>query len=192
VSVPSIKGTAFQSVHDDLHRLLESGRLSRERLELALGVDDLRVLDEKVAPAAWYPIDGYARMVELLVEIEARGRRREYLIERGTRAAERLSAAGIYQQLDASAEGMGPRVGHVILTLASVIYNFTRWSYESGEVRGDFTIRVDDAESFPEVSRFATQGFIQYVATRVSAAPVRVESDRPTLDRIVYSAKRAG
>lgn len=191
VEAPAIKGTAFLSAHADVNRLVEEGRLSRDDLELRLAADDLRILDEKVAPAAWYPIACYERLVELLADLEGAGSRETYLVGRGTRAAERLSAAGIYQQLDASIESWGPRVGRIIITLSSLMYSFTRWSFATGDRPGHFEIRVEDAADFPEASRFATQGFIEFVAQRTVGAPVRVRSRRPAPDLVIYCAEPA-
>lgn len=190
MKIPSIKGTALQSVHEDVHRLIEAGRLSREALELRLEPEDLLILDAKVAPATWYPIASYARLVEMLVHEEAEGRAREYLMARGARTAERLSAAGIYQQLHASTEQMGPAVGRIVITLASVIYNFTKWHFESRGPDHEFTLFVTEAAEFPEVSRFTTQGFIEFVSNRTSGMPTRVESERPSPDCIIYDARR--
>jgi hypothetical protein len=187
VKVPSIKGTAFESAFDDVHRLLAEGRLSRDEIEVALTAEDLRILEQKISPATWYPIASYARLIEVLIEKEARGRPQSYLLERGARSAERLSQAGIYQQLHLSSERLGIRVGHIITSLAGAIYNFTRWHFEPHGA-GEFTIRVEEASEFPNVSRFTTQGFIERVSTRASGFPVRVVSDRPSPDLILYGA----
>jgi hypothetical protein len=188
VKVPSIKGTAFESAFDDIHRLLAEGRLSREELEAALTGEDLSLLEEKVSPSTWYPIASYARLIEVLVQKEAMGRSESYLLERGAKAAERLSQSGIYQQLHLSSERIGVRVGHMITSVAGAIYNFTRWHFEAHGPR-EFTIRVEEASEFPDVSRFTTQGFIERVSTHASGEPMRVVSERPSPDRILYHAE---
>lgn len=190
MKIPSIKGTAFESARDDIHRLLAEGRLSREELEVALTAEDLRILEQKVSPSTWYPIATYARVIDLLIEKEARGDPESYLLERGAKSAERLSRAGIYQQLHLSSERIGVRVGHIITSLAPAIYNFTRWRFEP-EGQLQFTIWVEEASAFPEVSRFTTQGFVERVSTQTSGVPMRVESDRPSPDLIVYRAQPA-
>lgn len=187
MKVPSIKGTAFQSAPDDIHRLLAEGRLSREELEVALEAEDLRILEQKISPSTWYPIATYARLIDLLVAKEARGRSESYLLKRGARAAERLARAGIYQQLHMSSEHIGVRVGHLITSLAAAIYNFTRWRFEP-KGKQDFTIWVEEASAFPEVARFTAQGFIHYVSTQTSGVPTDVVSDRPSPDLILYHA----
>jgi hypothetical protein len=188
VKVPSIKGTAFESVFDDVHRLLAEGRLSREELEVALTAEDLSILEQKISPATWYPIASYARLIELLIQKEASGSSESYLLKRGARAAERMSQAGIYQQLHLSSERIGVRVGHIITSVAGAIYNFTRWHFEALGPR-EFTIRVDEASEFPDVSRFATQGFIERISTHTAGTPMRVVSERPSPDVILYRAQ---
>ncbi len=189
MTVPSIKGTAFQSVVDDVQQLLAAGRLSREELEARLTGEDLEILDAKVNPTAWYPIDTYDRAVEVLARKEAPLRTEEYLVERGLKAAERLAALGIYSQLDATSEHMGVRVGKVIVTISRAIYNFTSFHYEPGTDGVSFSIRVEDAAAFPEAARFATQGFVEHVASRAAGYAMRVSSERPSHDVVVYRAR---
>ena len=191
MQAPAIKATAFQAVVDDLQRLLDDGRLSRERLETSLEAHDLALLDEKQSPTAWIPIDTYERAVELLARVEALGDREAYLVSRGERSAERLAALGIYAQLDATAENLGTRIGKMIITISGVIYSFGEWHFEVGEPEGSFEIRVEDAAAMPEVARFATQGFVQAVATRVAGAPRRVSSERPRPDLVLLHAAPA-
>jgi hypothetical protein len=196
---PSIKGSAFQSVVEDVQRLLEGDRVSREQLEVRLEPADLRLLDEKVLPALWYPIETYRRLSELLMEIEGGGRM-EYIVRRGARAAERLFALGIYQQLrrgEAIAEEIrssgstwSQQDGAIMASLAGAIFSFTTWRFAADpEDRGEHRIEVSDAAALPEVARFAAQGFIEYVSTRLVKAHVRVTSERPAPDRVVFHLK---
>jgi hypothetical protein len=191
VTIPSIKGTAFQSVVDDIQSLLDAGRLSREELEARLTGEDLEILDGKVNPTTWSPIDTYKRAVEVLARKEAPLRTEEYLVERGVKAAERLSALGIYSQLEATSEHMGVRVGKVIVTISRAIYNFTCFHYEPGDDGVSFSIRVEDAAAFPEAARFATQGFVEYVASRAAGYAMHVTSERPSPDVVVYRARQS-
>lgn len=188
---PSIKGTAFQAVPLDLLSLVEGGVLSREELEVRLAPEDLEILEAKIHPSSWYPIASYTRMVELLADCGAPHDREGYCTERGRRAAQRLAESGIYQQLAASSEKLGARIGHFSITLAQVLYNFGRWRYEVGGDPGSFSIEIGDAAHFPEVARWATQGFVEVTASRIAGVPMRVESRRPQPDRIVFSGRRA-
>jgi hypothetical protein len=190
MAAPSIKATGFQSAADDLVRLVDAGRISRAEVEARLRSEDLRYLDKQLAATTWVPIDVYARVVGILVEVEANGPAELYLHGRGVRAGQRLHKAGLYRQFEASAETWGNRVGKIATTMAAVLYNFTRWSFEVGAGRGVFQIVVDEAREFPEVARFTTQGFIEYASRTVSGGNEIVRSERPSPDRIVYRGER--
>ena len=192
MTIPSIKGTAFLSAHDDVHALLARGALTRAALEVALEAQDLRLLDEKVSPTAWYPIASYDRLLRLLCDKEAHGRPEEYLIARGVKAGERIAASGIYQQLDTSAETLGIRTGRIVITVAGLIFNFTSWHFErEGATVGNFSIRVEEATDFPEVARFTTQGFIQNASSRIVGRPMLATSERPLPSRILFHVSNA-
>ena len=188
--IPSIKATGFQSASDDLARLIQEGRISRLEVEARLDPGDLRYLGKQLAATTWVPIATYARVIEILVELEANGRPEQYLHARGVRSGERLHKAGLYRQFQASTETWGDRVGKIVTTMAAVLYNFTRWTFEAGAEHGLFRITIDDAAEFPEVSRFATQGFIEYTSRVITGGKERLRSERPTRDRIVYYAER--
>ncbi|MGH9887606.1 MAG: hypothetical protein ACREBE_18900, partial [bacterium] len=188
---PSIKATGFQGAADDLRVHVDSGRLPRAELAARLEPEDLRYLDKPLAASTWVPIASYRRVVELLIELEADGAPEPYLHGRGVRSAERLHKIGLYRQFEASVDTWGARVGKIATTMASVIYNFTRWTFESGEAHGDFKIFVDDARDFPEIARFTTQGFIEYTSKVVSGGDVRVRSERPTPERVVYLGRKS-
>ncbi|HTO55405.1 MAG TPA: hypothetical protein VMR50_18625 [Myxococcota bacterium] len=186
---PSIKATGFQSAADDLARLIEAGRISRQEVEGRLRADDLRFLGKQLAATTWVPIDIYSRVVDILVELEGGGNAELYLHNRGVRAGQRLHKAGLYRQFDASTETWGNRVGKIATTMASVLYNFTRWSFELGEGR-TWQIVVDEAREFPEVARFTTQGFIEYTSRTVSGGKEVVRSERVSRERLVYKGER--
>ena len=187
---PSIKATGFQSAADDLRVHVDSGRLPRAELEARLDPDDLRYIEKPLAASTWVPIATYRRLVELLIELEAEGKPELYLHERGVRAAERLHKIGVYRQFEASVDTWGARVGKIATTMSAVIYNFTRWTFQSGDAHGDFEIVVNEAQDFPEIARFTTQGFIEYTSKAVSGGDVRVTSARVTPDRVVYTGRK--
>jgi hypothetical protein len=200
MAAPSIKGTAFQSVVEDVCRLREAGRLAEDVLDARLEADDLRLLDAKVLPGLWYPLASYGRLTELLMEVEGGGRV-SYVVARGARAAERLFAAGLYQQLArgdeigarkaASNERWSEQEANLMTSLAGAIFNVSRWRYviEPG-VTGTSRIEVSEAAALPEVSRWAAQGFVEYTSSRLSGVTTRVTSERPSPDRIVFTLRQ--
>lgn len=187
---PSIKATGFQSAADDLIRLADAGRISRAEIEARLRAEDMRYLDKQLAATTWVPIDTYARVVDILVELEANGYPEVYLHNRGIRAGQRLHKANIYRQFEASTETWGNRVGKIVTTMSTVLYNFTRWTFELGEGKGIWRITVDEAALFPEVARFTTQGFIEYASRTVSGGNEVVTSERVSRDKLVYNGVR--
>jgi hypothetical protein len=52
-------------------------------------------------------------------------------------------------------------------------------------------IEVTGARELPEVSRWAAQGFIEYMASRMTGVSVQVSSDRPAPDRMVFTLRSA-
>ena len=165
VDAPAIKGSAFGAVVTDLNCAIEQGRISRDEVEARLEPGDIPVLDSKAVVSSWYPIETYRRLAELLVDVEGRGRP-AYLRERGARAAERLFAAGVYQQLrfgderaqelQGGGEKWGQRDGAIMATLAGAIFNFSRWRFEVVDAaRRIYLIEVTEALALPEVARLA-------------------------------------
>jgi len=187
MATPSIKGAAFQSAWDDVQRLFNAGQVSRRELEVRFSADASRVLEEKVNPATWYPIDVYRVFVQLLVEKEARGNAEEYLVQRGWRAAERIRGSGVYSQLEASPERWGVRVGKLIVTISGAMYNFTRWSVVLPDQTRPLQILVEDALEFAEECRYTALGFVKFASAMVAQrSDAEVTSTRPTPDRVIY------
>jgi hypothetical protein len=72
-------------------------------------------------------------------------------------------------------------------TLAGAIFNVSRWRFVVVDAaRRVYLIEVTEAAGLPEVARLAAEGFIGYVSTRLSDAPLRVTSERPEPDRILF------
>lgn len=189
-AVPSIKATLFQFAADDVARLLESGRLTRAELETKLPPGDLQYLGKQLAVTSWVPMATYVRVSELAIDLECKGPREEYLRDAGLRAAARLHKMGLYMQFEVSAERWGPSVGRILVTLAAVSYNFSRWTFEEGDDDVPFRIVIDEAREFPEMLRTANEGFITYLARHVLRQPkAEVTSERVTPDRIVFTAR---
>lgn len=190
MSKSAIKGSAFESVVADVNRLVDQGVVSRDEVEAQLTAGDLRILESKVQPALWYPLDAMGRMMELLLRREGRGDL-EYLIERGRRAAQRLIDSGVYSQLSANEATLGDRVGRVMVTLGPGMYRDTAWEYareDHGSGRG-FRITVDVPEDFPDLCRYPTLGCIEFLAQRSTDESFRVTSRRESRDRMSFSGR---
>ena len=194
MSHPSIKGSVFSSVVEDVERLIRVGLVSREKIEAKLGDEALSHLDESIQPALWYPIESYRLLSEFLVEVEGGGRM-EYMFERGERSAERLMDAGLYEQLryatgkSASGTRMQLRsAGRLIVTLAPAMFNFTRWSFHvDPDTTQRFTVQVKDAGEFPEVLRYSSAGFCHTVAKAACKAKLSIRHERVRPDQILIT-----
>ena len=181
---------------EDVRALRDTGRMSADRLELSLDPDDLALLDRKIQPALWYPIDSYRRLSELLLDVAGRGDP-EYIVDRGRRAAQRIWESGLYVQLQHGEEkaakarraggALTQRDARLITTLSGAIFNFTRWNYR-GE-SGDALIEVSEAERFPDVSTLGSRGFLEYVVSRLRRVETRVVATRVEPDRVEFRFK---
>jgi hypothetical protein len=191
IEQPSIKGMALVSVVEDVVSLLRDGRLSADRLEQDTKPEDRDLLHEMPLPTLWYPIERYARLLELLWDVEG-GRNLEYMVDRGARAAERILAAGAYANLVETAEKWGgDHVGRAVINLSRSFYNFTRWDLVGSTRDASFRVEVHDAAEWPDVARIAAQGFLERLFTRGVETPIRVESRREGHDRVVFEITRA-
>jgi hypothetical protein len=186
---PSIKGTAFVSAVTDLQEMMESGRLSREQLELRLRPEDVEILDSKILPGDWYPIDSYGRVIDLLGEVDGGGE--AYHIRRGRRAAERLLKSGIYRQLDRAVEQRAEKdraslIG-IMLTVGRTLYNFGSWEILR-EQSSDRVLRFElrQMAALPENARITIQGFVDWAAEHILECRTRVESRRAHPERILF------
>jgi len=186
---PSIKGVAFQSVADDIHRLRKAGRISEQDLETLLKPGDTAHFDEMVVPSLWYPIDVYGRCLDLLCAAEGEGRP-AYLIARGTKAAERMMAVGAYRHFLAAAGRWGQRAGEAVVQFASAMYSFMTWGITHHEATGVYTIEVQGAADFPDSARYTAQGFVEVLFSRIDGSPVEVKTQRPRPDLVTYEIRR--
>jgi hypothetical protein len=181
-----VKGTAIASVVEDLNRMLEEGKLSRPELEVRLAADDLKVLEQKIVPALWYPLGTYGRFVELLFEKDG-SRNTEYLVARGRRAAERIRATGLYAQLGIDRASWGDRIGKILVSLGPAMYKDTAWSFDIlSEHPFRYRIEVRVSPDFPDLCRHSTQGFIDYLTQLDAKRRMRVTSERSAPTLIVF------
>lgn len=175
---PSIKGTLFEVVVADVEALVPAGRVTQEALEARLEPEDLAFFGRKLAPALWYPIESYARLLETLRDVEGGADPERYLRRRGAEAAERMIQSGLYSQLDATVETWGERVGKIMVTLGRVCFNFGSWDAQDRD--GILTVEARESEALPEVSRTVIAGFIEVITRRALKARVGVVTERPS------------
>jgi hypothetical protein len=186
-AIPSIKATGFQSAADDLERLIARGRMLRADAEAQLEADDLTYLGKRLAASSWVPVATYMRVLELLIALEGGRDVQAYLRERGMRAAERLHKMGLYGQFEATIETWGHRVGTITATMGAVLYNFSRWTFETDVESQTFQTTVDDATHYPDPLIGVGEGFILYLATNLlPGRKVEVVGKRTKPDQIIF------
>lgn len=182
-----IKGSAMESVVADLHRLVETGKLSRDELEARLTSEDLTHLGRKVVGALWYPLDVWGRLTQVLLDVEGHGEP-AYLVERGRSAAGRLKASGVYAQLQGAREDWGERAGPLLATLGPAMYKDSKWAFHRGETPQHFRVVAEVPEGFPRIGIHPIQGFIDYIANDHSQLGVRMRARRESPTRLVFEA----
>jgi hypothetical protein len=189
--VPSIKGTAFQSVLEDVARLVEVGRIDGKTLDAATKAEDRDLLGEMLVPGIWYPFESYARMLDLLWSADGH-RDPQYLIDRGARAARRILAAGAYADMvETAGRWGGEHLVRSVINLSKGLFDFVEADIrgEIGDDRFEVSFRVD--VPFPDCARLACQGFFQPLFERLAGCPVAVESHRPCSSEIRFIVAHA-
>jgi hypothetical protein len=193
----SIKGAVLTHLVEDVNRLRELGRISDEDLEARLEAEDLELLGKELLPVKWYPIDCYRRLTEVLLDIEGFGSK-DFLHRRGQAVAERLIKSGIYQQMDqlksraneaASIEEYTRRA-KLTASIYGAVFNFTSWKVMPDPAYPErVQIEVTEAEDYPEVLRYSTEGFLCRT-TQERGSGVAWFSERPEPGRILFRMTR--
>jgi hypothetical protein len=201
-TVPSIKGSVFGVLVEDINKLVATKRLKREELSRWLNPKDLQYLEAAVQPFEWYDIRSYGRMSELLRDVEGGGSN-EYLRKRGARNAKRLLEAGLYQQLEYTHrtlfareseknlrfEAFGRDLGR-LTTISASILNFGRTTHKPDPDRKmRWLIEITQAKEYPEALVWASDGFTNEMA-RQHNTPDLWAWERPEPERIVWHMTR--
>jgi hypothetical protein len=190
--VPSIKGSIFAVVVEELRQHLDAGRIPRAAAELALTPDDLALIEKKLLAGSWYPIDAHERVLSLLCKTVGEGRR-EYLVEGGRRAADALSESGLYAQLAVEGDESNlKKFGRILVTLSGAIYSFSAWRFADWDhAHGRFTIEITDAAALPDVVVARAEGFVERAMVNAIGGQWQVTSQRPSFDRVLIEGRRA-
>jgi hypothetical protein len=202
-SAPSIKGTIFQGVVEEVRSLIARSGSELGELSRWLKPEDLDYLDTEILIVGWYDIDAYARMVTLLRDVEGSGSN-EYLRQGGRRNARILLETGLYPQLQylhrtklAKASDQRARFiayGDDLRILTSItagILNFSCWKPMPDPAREHrYIIEVSGAQDFPEVLAWRTDGFINEMASQ-HGEPELWAWTRTAPDMIVFRMLRS-
>ena len=200
---PSIKGSVFAGVVEQVAKLVSAGEVSRADLPKWLESGDIGLLDASVAISAWYDVRSYDRMNRLLLEVVGHGNP-EFLREQGRQTARRLLEAGLYAQLEylnrtrvavekeprARFEAFG-RDLRLLTSLSAGILNFTRWKARPDPRHEDrYRIDVTDAADMPESLCWRSDGFINGMAAVHGGRDLWAWT-RPARDRVEFQMVRS-
>jgi len=201
-TVPSIKGSVFVSLVEDVQKLLASGQLKRDELSRWLKPPDLELLGTPVLAHEWYDVRAYARLAELLRDVEGGGKN-EYHVKRGARSARRLLDGGLYGQLEymqsaSFGRKSDPKERHEAFgrdlarttTLSSAILNFGRWSAKPDpEHPRRWLMEIAGARDYPDALAWASLGFTNELARVKDRSEDFWVWERPERDRILFRMK---
>jgi hypothetical protein len=202
-AIPSIKGSVFASVVEDVRKLLARGDVSRQAALRWLQPDDLTLLEGEVFVSHWYDIRIYSRLSELLRDVEGDGDN-EFLREKGRETARRLLEAGLYAQLEylqragvskatdsrERTEAFG-RDLRLLTTLSGSILNFSRWLPKPDPDRADrYVIEVSDAKDMPEALCWRSDGFVNEMAQNHGDKDLWTW-ERPRQDLVLFRMTRS-
>ena len=199
---PCIRGTVFAQVVLDVERLLASGAVAQDRLGRWLGPEDLRVMAEDPLVSGWYPIGTYARMNELLRDVDGGGRD-DYLRGLGRKSARQFLESGHYQQVGyalrtALGEARTPEerfhaFGYdlrLFVTMSASILNFSLWTPRvDPEHKHRYRIEVTEASALPEALCWRADGFMNELAA-THGNPELWRWERAAPDAIVFRMSR--
>lgn len=199
---PSIKGSVFGGIVEDVNKLVERERLSDAEVDRWLQPEDRALLAAPVAIASWYDIRSYTRMNEMLRDLEGGGQN-AYLRERGRATAQRLLDGGLYAQLEflsrtevTRATGSQARFEaferdlRKLNTLSASILNFSVWNaVPDPNHRWRYMLVVTEAVDYPEVLAWRTDGFVNGMANQ-HGDPDLWSWGRPAPDRLEFRMTR--
>ena len=201
MTTPSIKGSIFASVVEDVNKVVASGDVRKDEVARWLGAAEIALLDAKILVSNWYDIRSYDRMNTLLRDVVGNGED-EYLRERGRETARKLGAAGIYAQMEylnrtevsratgaARIEAFG-RDLRKLTTISASILNFSVWTPKPDPEHADrYLIEVTDARDFPDTLAWRSDGFVNGMSAKHSPGDLW-RWERPSPDRVVFRMVR--
>jgi hypothetical protein len=202
-AVPSIKGSVFSTIVEDVRKALNGAGLSRSDATKWLEPTDLVLLDQAITIAGWYDIRSYDRMNALLLELVGGGSH-EFFREQGRNTAKRLLDGGLYAQLEylqrtQASKATEPKTRfeafgrdlRLLTSLSASILNFSRWSTRPDpESEQRYRIDVTEAAAMPDSLCWRSEGFINGMAA-VRGGKNLWSWDRAAPDHIKFHMVRA-
>jgi hypothetical protein len=202
-TIPSIKGSVFAGHAEILKKFIDTHPLDSATLESRFEPGDLELLSRSIPAASWYDIRIYTRIMEFLRDYEGNGSN-QYLINSGMRSAESLIRSGMYQQfeylqrtqLNAQSNERDRFVAfgrdlRLLMTVNQSILNFSpNELLEDPDHELRHIIQHIDAEHYPEVLCWTTQGFCNRMAAE-HGNPDLWFWERPSRDLVWFRMNRS-
>ncbi len=197
VKEPAVKGLIVIMAMVPVRRAIRAGQIAREDVEFRLG-KHAEILDQKLSPALWYPVDIAGIFHEVMAE-QMPGPRQAALADQGITAVRHLTQQDVYGQLDFAGRSLDEsrnrdviNFGRRVATIMRSFYNFGEAVFEGDpDKQLNYYLRWTDVAPLPDSIRFVTEGFIQEIIVNVNSTPMRVTSERRTPDRIEFTIRPA-
>jgi len=192
---PSIKGSAFKSVVQQVRTAVSEDAISREALAKRLEPGELDVVEGTIDLGAWYDVGLHDRLLEVLRDV--RGMKDVQQI--GQTSARLLAEAGVYQQMDYLNRMQYDQEGDPesrlkaygrdlrrLTTLSAAILNFSRWAVVlDAQFEDRYAIEITDASAFRDIHLQVIESFMN----AISGEPVWT-FERPQPDRVLFRMTR--
>jgi hypothetical protein len=191
-----VKGYVVAMSIVPVREALDQGRIGPNHVEVILG-DRAALLDEKIDPFRWYPVESLEGLYRLVAEAKG-GSQRTALYELGEEQFQQMSALGVHQQLSFSEGNLSGaseqevvRWGRLVSTLVRSVYNFSEMSFEADPAGPErYTLDWRGIEGLGAVVLETTLGFIAALVRRSYGPEARVTLERPAPDHARYALGR--
>jgi hypothetical protein len=186
-----VKGVLLETTIIGIRGSIAAGRLSRESVETRLEPADVELLDAKVEPTRWYPVEHIVHMMDLLAE-QMGGPRDEALRRLGAAAVDILRQSANYPQLDfeeGCVDGAGSMqlrgVGRKIASMWPAMYDFGQTRVESVPDSTEILLHYEDLGDSTGPVRYTIEGFTRRIASLVSGGALGVTYDEPAVGHLI-------
>lgn len=201
-TTPSVKGSVLAGHAEVLIKYLAENAVEPDVLAERFPEGELDLLSKPIHASSWYDVRIYQRVLEFLRDYEGYGSN-AYLIAAGERSAQKLIEAGLYQQLEylsrtqvsaktdvAERHRAFGRDLRLLTTLTPTIFNFVKIALKEDPEHPDrWMLEYSQAEHFPEVVCWTTQGFCNRMAA-LHGAPDLWRWERPSRDIVLFRMTR--
>lgn len=202
-TIPSIKGSVFAGHAEILKKYLEKHSVDAATLESRFEPGDLELVNGTIMAANWCDIRIYTRVLEFLRDYDGNGSN-QYLVNAGIRSAENLIRSGMYQQFDylqrvqvtdksdeTERSVAFRRDLRLLITVSQSILNFAPMHLlEDPDHELRYVLEHREAEHFPEVLCWTTQGFCNRMAAEHGVVDLWFW-ERPSRNRVWFRMNRS-